>query len=96
MQSRQLLEELVLLAREAGLEVREMRGAAGGEGGLPAPSGVCRVRDGFWVMLAESDSVEHRIEVVAGALTRHAAPFLASRYLPPAIRERLEGGAGIA
>ena len=89
MQPREMLEQLALLARDAGLEVREIRGSAGGEGGPPAASGICRVREDFWVLLADGDSVDDRIAVLAEALTRFAAPFLESRYLPPAIRERL-------
>ena len=96
MEAREMLDQLVLLAREAGLEVREMRGTAAGEGGLAALSGICRVQDRFWVMLAESDSPEARIEVLADALVTHAAAFLESRYLPPAIRQRLGEVSGAA
>ena len=46
----ELLERLAELAREAGLEVRELR--AGAEGEPPLASGVCRVRGETWVLLA--------------------------------------------
>jgi len=83
----ELLEQLIALAREAGLEVRA---AQGGEPGLPLHSGVCRVRGELWLVVVPSDPLEDRIEVVADALRTHAASFLESRYLPPALRERLE------
>jgi hypothetical protein len=96
MRRREMLRQLIDLARDAGIEVREMGGSAGGDGGAPAASGICRVRQGFWVMLAQSDSLDDRIEVLASALSDHAAPFLESRYLPPAIRERLGEDPGVA
>jgi hypothetical protein len=86
-----LLDQLVALAREAGLEVRAAQGA---ESGLPLTSGVCRVRGALWVVVVPSDPLEDRIEVVAEALRTHASAFLEARYLPPALRERLEAGRG--
>jgi len=83
----ELLDQLIALAREAGLEVRA---AQGGEPGLPLTSGVCRVRGELWLVVVPSDPLEDRIEVVADALRTHAAAFLESRYLPPALRERLD------
>jgi hypothetical protein len=83
----ELLERLAELAREAGLEVRELRAGAEGD---PAPaSGVCRVRGETWILLAASDGLERRVEVLAGALKTHAGQILEGRYLPPAVRERL-------
>ncbi len=87
MELSELLARLADLAREAGLEVRELHAAKDGQ---PAPSsGVCRVRGETWVLLAASDALEERIEVLARALKTHAADFLESRYLPPAVRARL-------
>jgi len=86
MQLSELLARLTELAREAGLEVRELRAA--GDGSSPG-SGVCRVRGETWVLLAGSDALEERVEVLARALKTHAADFLESRYLPPAVRARL-------
>lgn len=87
MELSELLSRLSELAREAGLEVRELRGTAEGQ---PAPaSGVCRVRGETWVLLSASDALEERVEVLARALKTHAAQFLESRYLPPAVRARL-------
>lgn len=87
MERAEQLDQLIALAREAGLEVRA---AQGGEPGLPLTSGVCRVRGALWVVVVPSDALEDRIEVVADALRTHAASFLESRYLPPALRERLD------
>jgi hypothetical protein len=84
----ELLDQLADLARAAGLEVREIRGAAG-EGEASADSGICRVKGKVWVLLAASDSLDERIDVLARALATHAREFLESRYLPPAVRERL-------
>ena len=84
----ELLDLLTDLARAAGFEVREIRGAAG-EGDLPTSSGACRVKGRIWVLLAASDSPDERIDVLGRALATHARAFLESRYLPPAVRERL-------
>lgn len=83
------LRELCELAREAGLEVRSIRGSGGGEGEPAAASAVCRVRGQTWVVLSAADSLDRRIEVLAAALREFAAEWLESRYLPPALRARL-------
>jgi hypothetical protein len=85
----EVLAFLVELSREAGLQVRSA-GAAPGE--LPVRSGVCRLRDGIFVILAASDSVEDRIAALAHALRQHRPAALEGRYLPPAVRERIEPG----
>ena len=87
MERAELLEQLIALAGEAGLEVRAARG---GEPGLPLSSGVCRVRGELWVVVVPSDPLEDRIAVVADALRTHAAEFLETRFLPPALRARLD------
>ena len=94
MQPGELLSQLVDLARAAGLEVREMSGSGGREGDLPTGSGICRVKGGIWILLAGTDSLDERIDVIAGALNAHAGDFLESHYLPPALRERLGGDLG--
>jgi hypothetical protein len=81
-----LLESLLDLARDCGLEIRH----AGGGEDPPPRSGLCRVHDRVWLVLVRSEPVEDRIEVVATALRAHAGSALESRYLPPAVRERLE------
>jgi hypothetical protein len=85
----ELARELVELAEAAGLEVRPIRASEGREAELTASSGICRVRGEIWVLLAASDSVEEQISVLVRALKTHAADFLESRYLPPAVRKRL-------
>jgi hypothetical protein len=86
----ELLDQLVDLARAAGLEVREIRGPAG-EADVSSGSGICRVKGRIWVLLAASDSPDERIDVLARALVTHARAFVESRYLPPAVRQRLGG-----
>jgi hypothetical protein len=80
----ELLEALVALAREVGLEV----GVA--SAGDDATSGVCRLRGRIWVLLAKGDPPERCVAVLAGALREHAAAECEARYLPPAVRSVLE------
>ena len=93
MESHELMRALVDLAREAGLVVRPIRGAAGGEGEPAAASGVCRVGTSTWVVLSAADSVEERVDVLACALRALAPEFLEQRYLAPALRERISSAA---
>lgn len=87
----ELARELVDLAEAAGLKVRPIRASEGRDAEFPASSGICRVRGEIWVLLAAADPLEEQISVLARALKTHAADFLESRYLPPAVRERLAG-----
>lgn len=96
MSDAELLEHLGELALAAGLTVRTHRDRAGGEAERRAGSGVCRVRGEIWIVLAADDPLVERIEVLAGALRAHAADYLESRYLPPAVRERLRSGDDLA
>ena len=82
---------LIELAEAAGLEVRGLTGGSFQPSEPEASSGVCRVRDSIWVLLAPSDSVEEHISVLVSALETHAAGFLEDRYLPPAVRQRTRG-----
>jgi hypothetical protein len=84
----ELLAALAALAEETGLRVRRV--PADPEGG-PLASGVCRVRGELVVVLVASDRDEERIDVLARALRSHAGPALEARWLPPAVRARLEG-----
>ncbi len=84
-----MLAELAELARSLGIEVRAVRPPRG-EGELTATSGICRVRGRTWVLMAESDPVEQRIEVLVRALHAEASEELDRRYLAPALRQRLE------
>ena len=85
-----LRDALAELAREAGLVVRVLTGDAELEPGLAVTSGVCRLRGRWWVVLAARDPLERHIDVLAGALREHAPEIIEERYLPPALRERLE------
>lgn len=87
-----VLEFLMDLAREAELEVRGARGGGVGEGDGVSASGICRLRDSIWVVLAASDPVSEQIAVLARALELHAPEQLEDRYLPPAVRAHLDRG----
>jgi ABC-type bacteriocin/lantibiotic exporter with double-glycine peptidase domain len=86
MESSEALQQLVALARDAGLEVRSIAGRSAGEGEPAAASAVCRVRGETWVVLSAADSLDERVAVLARALRERAAEFLETRYLPPALR----------
>lgn len=98
MEGAQLLAALLELARESGLRVRVVRRAAEVAPGDPPPrSGVAILLGEPFVLISELDPVEERIEAVAQAVRRHAPQVLEGRYLPPAVRERLErSGSGSA
>jgi hypothetical protein len=87
----ELLEAMTDLCREAGLEVRRVRGSPEGAGEPSARSGVCRVRGALWLVLSDADGIEERIAAAADALRDHAPDFVDGRYLPPALRQRLGG-----
>jgi hypothetical protein len=87
MTPREVRDALVELAREAGLEVRmapEPREGA-------VASGICRLRGRWLVILAAADPVEEHVAVLARALRVHAPGLASQRFLPPAVRARLEG-----
>ena len=87
MEPRELLSRLVALAEEAGIAVRIARA---GDGELPLRSGLCRVRERLLLVVSAAEPVEARIEAVAAALRAHGGAALEERFLPPAVRERLE------
>lgn len=91
MESAELFEALLELAQQAGLEVRVVGRRLPGDGELPANSGICRVRDAVWVVLSPQDPVEAHVDLLVTALRDHRKDFIADRYLPPALRQRLEG-----
>jgi hypothetical protein len=88
-----LLDFLVELAREAGVQVRVIPRASS-EMDLPPRSGVCRIRGAPWLLLAAGEPLEDRIEAAVSAVRSHASGVLEGRYLPPAIRERLASPGG--
>lgn len=92
MDDTEILEALVELARDAGLEVRLVGRSPTGDSELPPTSGTCRVRGGVWIVLSAGDPLETQIAVLADAIRTHARGSLESRYLPPAVRDRLTGG----
>ena len=88
-----LLDYLVELAREAGIQVRVIPGSAAVVD-LPPRSGICRIRGAPWLLLASDEPLEDRIEAAATAVRTHAPGTLEGRYLPPAVRERLSSPGG--
>jgi len=90
MDSAEVLEFLIDLARDTGLEVRRVPARQASDSEPPARSGVCRVRGRLFVLLAAADSVEDRIAALAGGLRALDPSVLEGRWLPPAVRERLE------
>lgn len=88
MEGQALLDFLVELAQEAGIQVRVIPRSAA-EGDLAPRSGICRIRGSPWLLLASGEPLEDRIEAAAMAVRAHAPESLEARYLPPAIRERL-------
>ena len=85
-----LLAALVDLAEQAGLRVRAIRPGSGADAEAPATSGVCRLRGVLWVMLATSEPLQDQTDVISRALREHCREFLESRYLSPALRERID------
>ncbi len=85
-----LLDLLAELASEAGFRVQVLTAGATAESEFPPSSGHCRVQGEVRVILAAQDPLEDRIEALADALRSHAGPLLESRYLAPAVRERIE------
>jgi hypothetical protein len=82
-----LLRAICDVAESAGLEIRELGSVA--TDATPLESGVVRLRNRVMIMLAPGDPIERRIDVVAAALREHAHRYLAERFIPPAIRERV-------
>lgn len=89
MQPADLMQALLDLADETGLEVRTARTRAGGDD-PPVSSAVCRVKGRIWVVLAQGDPVDVQLGVLARALERHCGETLNDRYLPPAVRALLD------
>ena len=90
MEVAELLEALLDLAQQAGLEIRVVGRRVPGDAELPATSGICRVRGAVWVVISPHDPPEAQVDLLVRALRDHAAEFIAGHYLAPALRERLE------
>ena len=87
MEPSEILRQLVELAEQAGISVRPL-------GVSPtdplAGSGLCRLRGRLVLVLSAAEPLDARIEAVADALRRHGGALLEERFLPPALRERIE------
>ena len=92
MENSELMQALLDLCGEAGLDVRLVGASAAADGESPPGSAVCRVQGKLWIVLSRGDPVELQLRVLATALREHAGELLESRYLPPALRELLGGG----
>ena len=84
-----MLARLLELAVQVGLKVRTDPGV-NSDGERPPSSGLVKLRGEWWLVLVASDPLEERIDLAVRALRTHAAEFLESHYLPPALRARLE------
>ena len=80
------------LARDAGLEVRVVGTRPGRPEEAPQASAICRVRGEIWVVLAGGDPVGEQVGVLCQALREHAAEYLESHFIPPALRDQLAVG----
>jgi len=85
----EVLEALVALAKEAGIQVRAARPDE-----PILESALCRLRGALWLVLLPSDPLQHQIDLVAATLRTHAAELLESRWIAPELRARIEGGDG--
>jgi hypothetical protein len=86
----ELLEALLALAAEAGIQVRAARADE-----PILESALCKLRGAWWIVLQPSDPLEHQISLVARTLRTHAADLVESRWLPPEVRERIGIGDGV-
>ena len=87
MDSRDLLEALLVLADSAELEVRILTAAAAASDFSPMGSAACRVGTRIWVVLSPDDPTEHQAEVLAEALAQFRGDFLEERFVAPAVRD---------
>ena len=90
MDDTELLEHLFELARDAGLVVRIHGAGSAADTGLA--SGVCRVRDEVWVVLSREEPASVHVDVLCQALRTEAGDFLEGRFVPPAVRDRIDAG----
>jgi len=89
-----LLDALVELVREAGVSVKVLPRTSLRDG-EPAPaSDLCLIRGEPLLLLASSAPLEDRISAAARAARRFAPDLIEARFLPPAVRERLERAEG--
>ena len=89
MQPADVMEELLQIAEAANIEVRSTRAGGPGETDAAAASGVCRIQGRVWVVLSHADPVDIQLDALAAALRDHARDEVERRFLPPAVRDRL-------
>lgn len=90
MERTELLDCLLDLAGELGMDVRRHKlRRVGTDEPLPR-TGLCRVRGEAWLLVMEHEPIEDRIAAVAEALRESASEQLEERYLPPRIREAID------
>ena len=90
MEPDEILDALVEIAQEAGVTVRVLPRGAAREGEAQPESNVCRIRGEPWLILAPGESLEDRISAAARAVRSFAAEEAERRFLPPAVRGRLD------
>ena len=76
MEPTEIMESLLELASQLGLEVRVLRGGGGGESELPPTSAFCRVKGKALVMLSPRDPIAFQIRVLSSWLRSHAGAVL--------------------
>jgi hypothetical protein len=86
----ELLEALLELAGEFGLDVRIIQPDGSSELEFPLSSGVCSVRGQLRVLLSREDPIDSQCRVIAQALNFKAKNELESRFLAPAVRGVLD------
>jgi hypothetical protein len=91
METAEILQCLLELADEIQLEVRILRGQNGPDPEFIPTSACCRVKGKVWVVLSPNDPADLHIRVLASGLKSEAGTALESRYLPPAVRQALDG-----
>lgn len=90
MEEVEVLEALLELSRDVGLDVRIIQSTRSGEYEFPLTSGVVSVRGQLRVMLSREDPLDVQNRAIAQALNSKAKTELESRFLPPAVRMILD------
>jgi hypothetical protein len=86
----EILEALLELAAELGIDVRIIPQSRSGDSEFPLSSGVCSVRGQLRVLLSHEDPLDVQNRVIAQALNSKAKNALDARFLPPAVRRALD------
>jgi len=67
MENSELMQALLDLCGEAGLDVRLVGASGAADGESPPGSAVCRVQGNLWIVLSRGDPVELQLRVLATA-----------------------------